>query len=321
MGAVEADKASAVAVLQTLHAYVDVTAEKVKITQDSNGNVHVYATADIPEKTIAFPPCIPRASKVFEKAEHPWAVKIQVQLTETTKKMVKKDQQKVTRNTQLVLMPEFTAPKYKQTQAAVAGSNALPAATAVAGASGAALEAAAVAGTSASAETSTSDKEIQWLWGHGKPESMHPFWAVRRLTAEQLDTERTACIKRNKTAAAGKNENVPSFNCELEEHILSAVCMCVVGDKTANCTKLVKVPVLTNATELATGDELILPITLSPKAKTPAKRTWRDVDKEDAKERKRIEDAKERKRLKEDLADSGEPVSRTRLEEDWSGPP
>ena len=132
MGAVEADKASAVAVLHTLHAYVDVTAEKVKIMQDKGGNVRVYATADIPAKTIAFPPCIPRASKVYEKAEHPCAVRIQVQLTDSTKKHVRKDPQRIMRETQVVLMPEFSAPKFKETQAAVAGSNASSAATAVA---------------------------------------------------------------------------------------------------------------------------------------------------------------------------------------------
>ena len=119
---------------------------------------------------------------------------------------------------------------------------------------------------------------------------MHPFWAVRRLTAEQLDTEQRACIKRNKTAVAGKTEKVPNFNCELQEQVPSAVSVCTVGSAVANCTLLVKVPVLTNSTALAPGDELILELTIEAKEKTPTKRTWRDVDKEEATDRKRRRD-------------------------------
>lgn len=232
MGAVETDKACAVAVLQALHAHVDVTTEKVNIMQDNGGTVHVYATADIPEKTIAFPPCIPRSSKVHERAYHPWAVRIQVQLTDSTKKHVKKDQQRFTSETQVVLMPEFSAPKFKETKAAVAGSNASSAATAVAGASSEQTAPAAPhtpAVEESAALGAAAVTEIQWLWGQGKAETMHPFWAVRRLTADQLDSEQKACIKRNKTAVAGKNEKVPSFNCEFQEQVQSAVCICGIG--------------------------------------------------------------------------------------------
>ena len=244
-----------------------------------------------------------------------------MQLTDSTKKHVKKDQQRITRETQVVLMPEFSAPKFKETKAAVAGSNASSAATAVAGASPEqttpaaphtpAVEESAALGAAAVAE-------IQWLWGQGKAETMHPFWAVRRLTADQLDSEQKACIRRNKTAVAGKNEKVPSFNCEFQEHVQSAVCICTVGGTVANCTRLVKVPVITNATALATGDELILPMTIEAKEKTPSKRTWRDVDREEASDRKRRENRGRDLRN----ADDGERISRMRLHADWpSGPP
>ena len=221
------------------------------------------------------------------------AVRIQVQLTDSTTRHVKKDQQRITRETQVVLMPEFNAPKFKETKAAVAGSNASSAATAVAGASPEqttpaaphtpAVEESAALGAAAVAE-------IQWLWGQGKAETMHPFWAVRRLTADQLDSEQKACIKRNKTAVAGKNEKVPGFNCEFQEHVQSACMICGVGRAVANCTRLIKVPTITNSTALAPGDELILPLIIEAKeTTTPKKRTWRDVDKEEASERKRRE--------------------------------
>ena len=57
----------------------------------------------------------------------------------------------------------------------------------------------------------------------------------------------------------------------------------------ANCTRLIKVPTITNATALAPGDELILPLTIEAKEKTPSKRTWRGVDSEEASDRKRRE--------------------------------
>ena len=70
---------------------------------------------------------------------------------------------------------------------------------------------AAVAGSSASRG------DIEWVWGQGKTETMHPFWAVRRITQEQLDKEVQACNKRNKTAVAEDWKAPPNFNCELVE--------------------------------------------------------------------------------------------------------
>ena len=31
---------------------------------------------------------------------------------------------------------------------------------------------------------------VEWSWGEGSEETMHPVWAVRRLTQKQLDQER-----------------------------------------------------------------------------------------------------------------------------------
>ena len=94
--------------------------------------------------------------------------------------------------------------------------------------------------------------------------------------------------------------------------------ICGVEGAVANCTRLIKVPTITNATALAPGDELILPLTIEAKETTPKKRTWRDVDKEEASDRKRRENRGRDLRN----ADDGERISRTRLMADWSsGPP
>ena len=109
---------------------------------------------------------------------------------------------------------------------------------------------------------------------------MHPFWAVRRLTQEQLDREIDACVRRNKTAVAGEQERIPSFNCDLEEHTHSVVNIATVGDAVMNVSKLVKVPYMINTKALVQGEELIFPIVVKAKSK-PLVRTWRDVNKEE----------------------------------------
>ena len=62
---------------------------------------------------------------------------------------------------------------------------------------------------------------------------MHPFWAVRRLTAGQLNSE----------PASRKGG---SFNCELIEKSFSVVCVGSCKDTLVSCTFEVTLPMLTN---------------------------------------------------------------------------
>ena len=117
------------------------------------------------------------------------------------------------------------------------------------------------------------------LWGEGCPETMHPFWAVRRLTPQQLDKEVEACLKQNKTVVAGTEEKIPRFNCAFDEYNQSITTIAPLGDTVLNSTKLVRVPMLTNKDALAQGEELILPLAVAAKEKPPSKRTLREVSK------------------------------------------
>ena len=85
MGEVAADQASAVAVLHGLHALADLTDQEVEVMQ-ADSSLFVVARTDIPENKLALPPCIPRTSNVYDKAEHPLAVRIRVQVTEPPQK-------------------------------------------------------------------------------------------------------------------------------------------------------------------------------------------------------------------------------------------
>jgi len=249
MGQVEADKAAAVAVLHGVHELVDWTTQKVEVMQHEN-RFFVIAAEDLPERTLLLPPCVPRQSKVFEKSEHPFGVHVKVEVLQCMKRKVTNDSHKILRANEFSVIPEFKGPLQTREH------------TAVAGASG-------------------SNEDIEWVWGQGRAETMHPFWAVRRLTPEQLDKDVEACIKRNKTAVAGKQEAIPSINCELEEQVHSFVHIATVGQCVVNCTRLIKVPFLTNIKALKKGEELLLSLVVQVKEKRAVKRTWRDVSKEE----------------------------------------
>ena len=121
MGELEADKASAVAVLHGLHSMFDVTAQQVDVMQEGT-RVFVVAVADIAENCVSLPPCLPRASKVFEKAGHPFAALSRFRSWIHTH--INKGAQQILSETDFVLMPEFKAPLMHKVRAAVAESSA-----------------------------------------------------------------------------------------------------------------------------------------------------------------------------------------------------
>ena len=74
-GALEADKASAVAALHNLHESFSVEDEPIGI-MNLGGKISVATTDKVAEEIIWLPPCIPKQSKVYERSEHPLAVEI-----------------------------------------------------------------------------------------------------------------------------------------------------------------------------------------------------------------------------------------------------
>ena len=265
MGNKEADKASAVAVLHGLHELYDVTTNKVKVVSKDGSGLFVVATEAIPKNGVLLPPCVPRQCKVQDIVDHPSAARIKVQTLEAPTRRISKDAQKVSREHDFVALPEFKAPApaVQKTPTAVAG------------------------GEPQSSEPPSSEplpselqsSELQWLWGQGRAETMHPFWAVRRLTTQQLDKEVETCLKRNKTAVADMQERIPRFNCALRDYNQSLTTIASLGDTVLNSTKLVRVPMLTNTDALDAGEELILHHVVKAKEKEPSKRTWREVNK------------------------------------------
>ena len=245
VGAVEADRASAVAVLHGLHEAFDVTRYPIDLVVDKAANclvkqVRVVATSMIEPQGVWLPACVPKQSKVLEATENPNAVKIDVVALRTAVGAANSLDGHVLRCKSFYVVPEFKYPTLVGPNSAVSDSM-----------------------------KDTLSVDGKWLFQDGGPDTMHPFWAVRRLTTQQLDREK-AHVEAGCWA--------PRFNCEIIWKEVTSVGVFVMV-QTENRTKKVSVPFLTVRDEVQTGEELILQVEPKP-TKEKRKRTWRDIAKE-----------------------------------------
>ena len=92
-------------------------------------------------------------------------------------------------------------------------------------------------------------------------ESLNPFWAVQRLTRDQL------------TAKNNQEKSNHKFNVKLETKQYQVVTVGLLGDVNMNLLTLVDVPLLVNPCKLDKGSELLLEIGKNAKsAKRPMQR-------------------------------------------------
>ena len=236
MGTLEADKASAVAALHNLHQSVDYHKMPIEVIE-VNGSVRVVTNEKVTKNSIYLPPCTPRQSKVHEKTEHPYAAKMTLKVMRAIESL---EHGSVLREQTLHVLPEWKIPQRKEN-------------TAVAGEPG-----------------STAADHIEWIWGDNEAETMHPFWAVRRLTDKQLQVA---------TIAKQPTDLAPRFNCELQTKSLSCVTIATLDGKCCNRTRILEVPFLTNSMDLEKGEELVMQLIEKAKKAAP-KRSWRDAEKD-----------------------------------------
>ena len=108
---------------------------------------------------------------------------------------------------------------------------------------------------------------------------MHPFWAVRRMTALQLQRER---------ALNPKAANPPRFNCKLQDHQFQAFAMSTIEGTHIKSSYTVHVPLLRNAYHLEKDEELILQIDEKAEKKNDnRKRSWKQIWDADNKKQKK----------------------------------
>jgi len=110
LGVFDADKASAVAAIHAIHENFDVAAQKVDVWQTQKV-VRVVATEECVPQTIMLPPCVPKQSRVYEKSDHPHAVKIKHIVKQNTQASIQQDAiMKPLRESTFFVLPEFKAP-------------------------------------------------------------------------------------------------------------------------------------------------------------------------------------------------------------------
>jgi len=254
MGAMQSDKSAAVAVLQGLHESFDADSQPIEILQTAAGMHYVSATKKVPAGQLMLPPCIPRSGRIVSQTDHPHAVPMQVCLKAPAADAIQPHAVRASREQTLYLLPEFTAPKQVKSH----GSN--ESNTAVA-------DPTAVADTAAVASV--------WEWSVDQKESLHPFWAVRRLTKAQLNHEIVS------KKESGKRP--PRFNCDFVIQRMSNVTVSAIRDHVHNFARMYNVPFLTNNVELKCDEELIVQVHPKPIKQDDRKRSWRDAVADQAK--------------------------------------
>ena len=120
--------------------------------------------------------------------------------------------------------------------------------------------------------TEEADTDDAWAWGLPGDETMHPFWAVRRITQKQLTRE------------VALEQKQLRFNCRMEVQNVSCVSIGVVRSQSLNTTRMYEIPFLTNAVDLDEGEELIMEVS-EKKKENRGKRTWKDAWKDEEKEK------------------------------------
>ena len=86
-----------------------------------------------------------------------------------------------------------------------------------------------LAPTAVAADAGGEPNEPEWIYSRDQSESLHPFWAVRRLTDTELQKEKDEV--RDKMKKTGASLRMPEFNCELVSHTPRFVTLRVSMDR------------------------------------------------------------------------------------------
>ena len=255
LGSVEAHRAAAVAVLHSLHALYPVTEECLDVWGGA-ANKRVTATEKMEACKLMLPPCIPKQMKLISNSVNPHAAKIVVNENACVEGVPSRHS--ILKTATFFAHPEWQEPTKPSSEpsrptAAVAEDDA-----------------------------DTSADDIDWDWSKYDQITMHPYWAVRRLTATQLGRQ----VLQAKLSGMFP---LPRFNLKVTPQMFSNVCVGTVNSKLMNFTRLIEVPFLTNSCEVEKDEELILEVHESTK-KTKESRTWMDAFKDQETERKKMQE-------------------------------
>ena len=228
--------AAATLVLRTLHHKGNVHMQDIDVKMNlETKQKTVVAVAELKPDTLQLPPCTPVAcGRVITTSSHPLRVAIGIsqrverQSPTPAMRLSQKTSQEDPAESAIVKHTYYVHPECTWTLVA---SGVSP-------------------GTRA------------WEWKGD--ETLHPFWAVQRLTADELS-------KRNFHAKTDHE-----FNIALTEKYFSVVTVGSLGGQSVSMTTTVKVPIMTNTKAVATGDELLMEIAPKPAVAKRKAPNWKD---------------------------------------------
>ena len=200
------------------------------------------------------PLCVPRQSKVLDSSEHPHKAELKFSVFRPTEHVdVEVSDEATIRDGVYFLNPEFKAPTLK-----------------------------AVKDASAADSAAVAD---EWICSSIGDDTMHPFWAVRRMTAKQLAMEIASqkCVGADGVLKVQKLR--PRFNCRMELQQVSCCTVGVVKSQSVATTRVYQVPFLINSLDLEEDEQLILEVD-EKRDKEAKKRGWKEAFKEEEKKTK-----------------------------------
>ena len=202
----------------------------------------VVASSEIPPETLQLPPCVPKQAKVLKESNHPSRIGIWVsRMTQSVENGETIHNPTDTAPTMYYVVPEWMAPE-DVTESAVAEC----------------------AGD-------------QRIWKMNGKETMHPFWAVSRLSLGDLEQKSTARMPLQ-------------FNMDFSvRRFLTLVVGELSGDKT-NLIHAVDVPLLTNSSTINVGEQLFLQMDMKRET-TKRQNNWKDAVPLRAKAKAKVKDA------------------------------
>ena len=247
------DGGAVAVILRALHAKGRVDQAPVDVTCTSlSKKVRVRANRDLKKGQLELPPCVPKAGKAHSSSSHPSRVVISVSTKERDLDSEQKPKAKAKANA-AAPVPQlrqeapamcrkyYLHPEYKMPEDVTD----------------------APAAASAVAEAGSSAR----LWKWNGDETMHPFWAVQRMSDADLK-------KRNRSAEE-KGEPKARFNTHLVEEEFAVVTVGTAGKNSIGVTVMINVPFITNSEDITKGDELLVEIEAKPEG-VKRKQSWKD---------------------------------------------
>ncbi len=225
-------------VLRSLHHNGKVADQDVEVTLDMDSKQRIAkASADLEAGSLELPPCVPASGRVHATSTHPQRVAVTVTNKDVVAKKVLGKQSAgaahalASRSATFYVHPEYKVPIDKTPVSAVADG--------------------------------LSPQTRVWEWSGD--ESLHPFWAIQRLSKDELN-------KKNK-----QDKTTHRFNVSLKEKQYNVVTVGNLRDESVSVTVTVTLPVVTNETALVAGEELFLEVVPKDVAKKKRPDTsWKD---------------------------------------------